>query len=903
MDDTNEILLDYSQRRAVIANGGFHLTLASPGCGKTHILAERINYAHSQGVDSADMICLTFTNRAAREILNRVKNIVGDEEAEKIEIGNVHHFCSKFLFSEKKISVASSIIDDDEAISILADYRNENEESVKRNFAYYKIYQKIIFFSHIMHQIKNRYPKNIYLHPECFTDDDKEVIKFICNSQCMDFNNDAIIYIYEHSDLFKDEAEHLGISWNFARKIRMTLSKMYYARCYEEYKRLHKLLDFEDLLLYTYDIYINNDNNECKHYKWIQVDEVQDLNMLQLAIIDLISDKKEPNIMYLGDEQQAIFSFMGAKVETLAMLREKCKGNIHHLLKNHRSPKYLLDVFNEYATKQLKIFPELLPITDSNAQSHADDLLTIPTNSIENEIDVITSFTKKLEDNNPEETTAIIVISNSDAEDVSEVLGEKNIDYFKISGLDIFSTKDMKLLLAHISVISNEGNLLAWTRIFEGLKIFDTKSLARRFVHKLKQLAILPTDFLLYEDSTYIANFVNIFDNEELVVFDTETTGLNMYEDDIIEIAAIKIKKGLPVCEPLDLYIKTYKNIPSNLGDKENPMYKIYQDKDINNELIDAKIAFDMFWEYVGNATLLGHNVNYDATILNYNLRRYNNDSIDNHSNKFIDSLKLIKLLSPNLNSYKLESLLEMYNLKGKNSHQAIDDVKATISLVNLCREMSIDKIRHQINFITDKKVKQFTKKLCNNYKKLYIKSISKLYELSNNTENVVINELKQSYKYLVANEYISDIPRFDKFILYLKYNVFTNLTIPNSLKEQLSQYLIEINTIKESDFCNCKGLREKVYITTIHKAKGLEFDNVIIYDAVEGRYPNLLNKNKILDAEDARKFYVGISRAKKRLYIAYSMTNKDKYGNIYKRELTHFMDTIGRFFKTYEYK
>lgn len=94
MDDTNEILLDYSQRRAVIANGGFHLTLASPGCGKTHILAERINYAHSQGVDSADMICLTFTNRAAREILNRVKNIVGDEEAEK----NRNRKCSSFLF-------------------------------------------------------------------------------------------------------------------------------------------------------------------------------------------------------------------------------------------------------------------------------------------------------------------------------------------------------------------------------------------------------------------------------------------------------------------------------------------------------------------------------------------------------------------------------------------------------------------------------------------------------------------------------------------------------------------------------------------------------------------------------------------------------------------------------------
>ena len=85
------------------------------------------------------------------------------------------------------------------------------------------------------------------------------------------------------------------------------------------------MLDFEDLLLHTYNIY--KADATCPKYKWIQVDEVQDLNAMQLAIIDLLVADDDPMVMYLGDEQQAIFSFMGAKIEILSLLKTRCKGN------------------------------------------------------------------------------------------------------------------------------------------------------------------------------------------------------------------------------------------------------------------------------------------------------------------------------------------------------------------------------------------------------------------------------------------------------------------------------------------------------------------------------------------------------------------------------------------------
>ena len=886
--------LDKYQIPVVEASQGYHLVLASPGCGKTHILAERIRYARERGVKYEDMLCLTFTNRAAREMTNRIQKVVGGDFSE-LMVGNVHRFCSKFLFEQGRIPADSAIIDDEEAVSIIADYRNEDEEGVTRDFNRYKGYQTIIFFQHFIYQMEHQHPWKYYLHPESFTDDDREAVKHICASQKIEYDEQAVVNIYHHAQEYMDEANAPGLDGKTADRIRVLLWKMYYANCYARYKEENHLFDFEDLLLYTYDIYRSDPT--CKRYPWIQVDEVQDLNGMQLAIIDLLTAEDNPMVMYLGDEQQAIFSFMGAKVETLTLLKMRCKGNIHHLQRNHRSPKYLLDVFNDYAEKQLKIDRELLPLSDNDTKATSGDLRIIHSSTIEAEHKDITTEALSLYEQNKEERTAVIVSANSDADRISEAMTEAGLTHFKVSGRDLFDTPDVKLLLAHLSVLSNEHNSIAWTRIMKGVRAFPSHALARRFNWKLKQLALSPSDFLLYPESCYTAEFLRAYNEEEIVVFDTETTGLNVFSDDIIEIAAIRIKGGEVVGEPLDLYIETDKPILPMLGDKENPMYAIYHEKMSTGELLSPSDALQRFLAYVGTSPILAHNANYDYNILDNNLQRYCKDTMQAHDIRCFDSLKLIRLLAPSLHSYKLESLLETFHLAGVNSHQAIDDVKATVSLVRLCAEKAREKQAQQAAFICHPKVKPFANVLRSNYGECYREAVNRLYKLSTDHEPALVSELSAAYNAFRSDGLINDIPRLDYILRYLRIDMLTDETVANALAPQLSQYIMDINTLKEADFCNSKSILERIYVTTVHKAKGLEFDNVIIFDAADGRYPNAYNKTKQQDEEDARKFYVAMSRAKRRLFIAYALQMVDRHGRVFNRELTPLMDSIQKYF------
>lgn len=886
--------LDKYQIPVVEASQGYHLVLASPGCGKTHILAERIRYARERGVKYEDMLCLTFTNRAAREMTNRIQKVVGGDFSE-LMVGNVHRFCSKFLFEQGRIPADSAIIDDEEAVSIIADYRNEDEEGVTRDFNRYKGYQTIIFFQHFIYQLEHQHPWKYYLHPESFTDDDREAVKHICASQKIEYDEQAVVNIYHHAQEYMDEANAPGLDGKTADSIRVLLWKMYYAGCYARYKEENHLFDFEDLLLYTYDIYRSDPT--CKRYPWIQVDEVQDLNGMQLAIIDLLTAEDNPMVMYLGDEQQAIFSFMGAKVETLTLLKMCCKGNIHHLQRNHRSPKYLLDVFNDYAEKQLKIDRELLPLSDNDTKATSGDLRIIHSSTIEAEHKDITTEALSLYEQNKEERTAVIVSANSDADRISEAMTEAGLTHFKVSGRDLFDTPDVKLLLAHLSVLSNEHNSIAWTRIMKGVRAFPSHALARRFNWKLKQLALSPSDFLLYPESCYTAEFLRAYNEEEIVVFDTETTGLNVFQDDIIEIAAIRIKGGEVVGEPLDLYIETDKPILPMLGDKENPMYAIYHEKMSTGELLSPSDALQRFLAYVGTSPILAHNANYDYNILDNNLQRYCKDTMQAHDIRCFDSLKLIRLLAPSLHSYKLESLLETFHLAGVNSHQAIDDVKATVSLVRLCAEKAREKQAQQAAFICHPKVKPFANVLRSNYGECYREAVNRLYKLSTDHEPALVSELSAAYNAFRSDGLINDIPRLDYILRYLRIDMLTDETVANALAPQLSQYVMDINTLKEADFCNSKSILERIYVTTVHKAKGLEFDNVIIFDAADGRYPNAYNKSKQQDEEDARKFYVAMSRAKRRLFIAYALQRVDRHGRVFNHDLTPLMDSIQKYF------
>ena len=877
---------DETQQAIINLQSGCHLVLAPPGCGKTQILAERICLALKQGRKAEDMLCLTFTNRAARGMRERIERQVPDRTAEDIFVGNVHRFCSRYLYDNHVIAADSAIIDDDTVISIIAMYLNEDEARVNADFNRRKAYSQVMFFSHLMYELKHQFPKELRTHPECMTRDDVGVLRELCRLQGRTFDVEAICDVYNHNDFYTD----LSYSSDFQPRLRHqaqdTLYKMKYAHAYEAYKKQNSLLDFEDLLQYTYTTLIQR--KDGKHYGWIQIDEVQDLNLLQLAIVDELSGRTvqdgsvndssdntvlpsaPPVIMYLGDEQQAIFSFMGAKMATLELLKKRCAGNVHHLGVNHRSPRSLVNLLNTYAIQQLGSDEALLPIPATDAEEGSDDdTKLVASADIIAEYHDVAGHAQRLADHFPEQTTAVIVNSNQDADRVSQAMTAIGCTHFKVSGTDIFATPEVKLLLAHVDVLGNGHNFLAWSRIMQGFKVCETHASARKFVHQLEIRALSPADFLGDEATPYVQRFLRAFEEQDIVVFDTETTGLCVFDDDIIQIAAEKIRRGQTIAK-FSVYIETDKAIPERLGDVVNPIIE----ERCNHRLYTHEEALRSFIEFIGDGVLLAHNASFDYHIMNFNLKRYLPD-VD-WTGDFpccFDSLKLIRLLRADLKAFKLKLLLKELNLEGQNSHLADDDVNATVSLVNYCYEQGRQLVESQNEYLKRQVTIDRIERLRTRYARYFQRDSARLYNREPLLHGVpaLVDIMREFYHNMVEEGWIHTVSKIDYVFKFLATDVINNATEP-SLVEQLDHHALEMNTFKEADLCGSKTIEERVFVSTIHKAKGLEFDNVIVFDAVDGRIPNFYNVNSpSLLAEDARKLYVAMSRSRRRLFVYYN--------------------------------
>ena len=894
---------DESQRRVIEAEGGYHLVLAPPGCGKTQILTERIRRAHeAEGVAWADMLCLTFTNRAARGMQERIRENIQKSGVEQVYVGNIHRFCSKFLFENNILPAETSIIDDEDAVSIVARYLDEDEVQVMENQKRRREYFEVIQFSHLMRQMRSGHPRELRMHSECCNSDDVASMKKICEVQGMTFDIGAVLDIYDHPDFYLDASRTEGYDLGTQVLIDRLLRKMAIARQYERYKRENNLVDFEDLLVMAYNHLGGVDEpgsqetfmpTSYHRYRWIQVDEVQDLNPLQLAIVDLLTDKSSPSVigsenftvMYLGDEQQAIFSFMGARLSTLDMLRKRCGRQVHHLSTNHRSPSYLLEVFNEYAQHVLRIDKALLPAAKPSPGEQKPDgaLRILRSNTIDTEYYDVAHVAQMLAEAHPSETTAVIVNSNADADLVSAELERMQMPHFKVSGEDLFSTKGIKLLTAHLNVLANEHNFIAWSRLLRGFGVTASNAFARNFVQSLRQRAMLPSDLLCYDDSTYVEQFVQACEERDIVVFDTETTGLDVFEDEIVQIAAVRMRQGRVVeGSAFNVFMTTTREIPKMLGDIPNPILEELK----HHELVAQEEGLRRFFSYVGDSVLLGHNAMFDAAITGA-LKR-------GHAPIF-DTLKLIRLLQPDLKQYKLKYLLTVLNLEGENSHLADADVAATCSLAGYCYEQAKGVISAQHEFMAQRRVQERVAALRRCYRSFYLEALGRLYDPG--LEAPLVSELQRFHDELVQTGVMEKVEKLRYVTRYLETDL-VDAEKEHALVQQLAAHILEINTLKEADLCNSRSIDDRIFVTTVHKAKGLEFDNVVVFDAVEDRYPSFFNRdNPTGIAEDARKFYVALTRAKRRLYVSQCLTRLDWHNQPRPRALTRFMIPIQKFF------
>ena len=864
------------QLEVIQSDGGYHLVLAPPGCGKTAVLAERIVWAYRQGVPFSSMACLTFTNRASRGMRDRIwQRLPNAEGLDLLFVGNVHRFCSQFLYRNGVVAEQTTVIDTDTVFSIIADILGEDELVVLGDNKHRQRYSQLMNLQHLMHQCEHHYEGTLMVHRDALP---PLQLKELSVAFKLEYNQQSAIELYRHADFYLSQNVILS------REAREILKALETARQYEQYKKKNDLLDFEDLLLNTYEFLRDSalDSPYRNSYTWLQIDEVQDLNPLQLAIIDLFT-ASHATVVYLGDAQQAIFSFMGAKTNTLEMLRERCgEGQFHNFFQNYRSPKYLLDVFNEYGQKQLNISADLLPSTTNLPEKHRGDLVLADSDTNIDEVNLVARMVRRLYEAYPEETTAVVVTFNSDADEVSAALPD--IPHFKVSGTDLFSTPDVRLLLAHLSVVAMEQNFIAWSILFRGLRVYSSQSAARQFARALMDKAISPVDLLTYDDSTYVAEFVKAYGQNDFVVFDTETTGLSVFDDDVVQIAAVRVRDG-KVVDELNLFIETSRPIPEMLGEVPNPLIEEYA----HQPHLAPDEAFRQFVEFARDAEILGHNATYDYQIMEHNMQRYAPSlSMKRLWPRYFDSLKLIRLLKPRLRSYKLKSLLETLGLEGQNSHLANDDIMATLSLVNFCYDEARPLVDEQLKFLGSHRhpIDNFRRV----YQHLYLSTVEQLYQQQEGP--LLSMALQQAYHVLREEQRVGDIPKLNYILRYIEIDMLTPQS-GHSLAEQLSAHMADLSTLKEADLCGSSSITDRVFISTVHKAKGLEFDNVIVFDAVDGKYPSTYGDEN----EEARKFYVAISRARQRLVITYCHNAVTPWGRWYTKQLTPFMDSIKKFF------
>lgn len=816
------IILSEEQKVIVELVEGQHLVLAPPGTGKTELLAQRVNLALNRGIRADEMICLTFTNRAAKGMKERIEE---RHPNNKVFIGNIHHFGSTFLSRNKLIPQFTSLLDEEDSDLLI------REAMSIENYQVDAYLSDLLRLNTQIKQLKLNFPEEIILPPS-----------------------------------------KLIPSLELAKKVCLR---------YEQLKVESSLLDFDDLLTYTY-YYLTSDNNNfsLSKYSWIQVDEVQDLNPIQWEIIKLVAGTNV-HLVFFGDYEQAIFSFMGAKLERLHTIEKECK--IHNLQKNFRSPSYLLQIYIDYAKTHLSPKWKKDPVPNKIEIPDQNDLLLIEVNGENNNEAnyIINKILPYLTKRNKKQT-AILVRWNKTADLFSKILKSVNVDHFNISGFDLFRRKVIKNIVAFLGCMENELDRVSWYRMFNIFGKIPTLKESRHFVNSLFDIGLYPVDYLSNKNNSQfmLEGFLHLFKNERLVIFDTETTGLNTQKDEIIQIAAVEIIKG-EIGNTFEVFIKTDKE----LGESEN-IHRISKEFLISNG-IDSREGLSKFNHFVNGDVLIAHNLEYDWKILqSYSTRKGFDLQIGNPKTKF-DTLEISRKLYPKLNSYKLIDLISSLKLQGVNSHNALEDVLATANLTKHLAVEADKRITPQKDFSEKNKI--VLQIFYDNFFPIWNKWKSQINQQTSFT--IIIKDfldyLKNTVNYSIETD---DAYHLSKLLRHMQIKCGNK-----SLSDLLKYHVLDYKLYKEADLVIGD---EKIVISTVHKAKGLEFENVIVPECINDTYPSWVSNTIEEKEEDGRTFYVALSRAMKRLILTYHTISINKYGKTFPRSRTYFLGCIEKHFK-----
>lgn len=409
--------LNEAQLEPTIQKDGPMIIIAGAGSGKTRVLTYRIAYLMSEGVDPFNILSLTFTNKAAREMKERIATIVGNSEAKNLWMGTFHSVFAKILRIEAdKLGYPS-------------------------NFTIYDTQDSDRLISSIIKEMN--LDKDIYKY--------KQV-----RSRISSYKNSLITVraYFQNPELIEADT--------MARRPRLgDIYKEYVERCFKA-----GAMDFDDLLLKTNELLTRFPEVLMKYqnrFKYILVDEYQDTNHSQYLIVRALSDKFQ-NICVVGDDAQSIYAFRGANINNILNFQKDYDDvKVFRLEQNYRSTKNIVNAANSIIDKnQTKLDKVVWTANDEGEKIIVNRSLT---DGDEGRFVASTIWENKIQNHVANSDFAVLYRTNAQSRAIEDALRKRDIPYRIYGGLSFYQRKEIKDVLSYLRLIINPADEEALKRV------------------------------------------------------------------------------------------------------------------------------------------------------------------------------------------------------------------------------------------------------------------------------------------------------------------------------------------------------------------------------------------------------------------------------------------------------
>ncbi len=409
--------LNDAQRAPVLQIDGPMIVIAGAGSGKTRVLTYRIAYLMHKGIDSFNILSLTFTNKAAREMKKRIADIVGSSEAKNLWMGTFHSIFAKILrFEADKLGYPS-------------------------NFTIYDTQDSQRLIASIIKEMG--LDKDIYKYKQVY-------------SRISSYKNSLITVkaYFQNSELVEADA--------MAKRPRMgEIYEHYVDRCFKA-----GAMDFDDLLLKTNELLNRFPEVLAKYqnrFKYILVDEYQDTNHSQYLIVRALSDKFQ-NICVVGDDAQSIYAFRGANINNILNF-QKDYDNVqqYRLEQNYRSSKNIVEAANSIIDKnKTKLDKVVWTANDDGPKIMVNRLIT---DADEGRYVASSIFENQMQHQLDNGNFAVLYRTNAQSRAIEDALRKRDIKYRIYGGLSFYQRKEIKDVLAYLRLIVNPKDEEALKRV------------------------------------------------------------------------------------------------------------------------------------------------------------------------------------------------------------------------------------------------------------------------------------------------------------------------------------------------------------------------------------------------------------------------------------------------------